>query len=191
MSTSPCAGMIAAVVRSDLCQRIPVKYSSVDPDSTSRAATCCCAMSACSLAMRARRSAAEMAGSEPVMDLSSVFGRAGAASAAVATTSDAAEALHTKLRLDSMVHPLEAAAGESQAPILTQASAQRPSIRNRLLNALPRCRTAAEKPVLPAQKVGKPDLVAAERPICRRKCEAQPWYGAEPPVSRARHDQGL
>jgi len=31
MMSSPRAGMIAAVVRSDRCQRMPVKYSNVDP----------------------------------------------------------------------------------------------------------------------------------------------------------------
>jgi hypothetical protein len=60
----PDAGMSAAVVRSDLHQRMPVKYSSEEPASTRRAATLSRCMSDWSCAMRAARSAAVM-GSAP------------------------------------------------------------------------------------------------------------------------------
>ena len=53
ITTGPVAGMTAAVVRSDLHQRTPVKYSIVVPASASSAPVFFCCMSDCSFARRA------------------------------------------------------------------------------------------------------------------------------------------
>jgi hypothetical protein len=95
--------MIAAVVRSDLCQRIPVKYSSVDPGSTRSAPTLRCAMSACTLAIRARRSSTEIACAPRVRDFSCVPDDADEELQSATAMSGAAEALRRMARLDNMV----------------------------------------------------------------------------------------
>src|SRR5581483_11986878 len=56
----PLAGMIAAVTRSERCQRTPVKYSSEVPDSIRKAPILCCCIRDCTLAMRASRSWTEI-----------------------------------------------------------------------------------------------------------------------------------
>ena len=69
ITTPPSAGISAAVVLSDLHQRTPVKYSSVDPASTSSAATFRCCIKDCSFAIRAACSCAVMGCAASVSEL--------------------------------------------------------------------------------------------------------------------------
>src|SRR5882757_336007 len=97
----PLAGISAAVVRSERCQRIPVKYSSVDPDSTSSAPIFCRLISDCSFAIRPRRSSAEIGRAAPVMDFRSAA-EGDAARAPSAAIQAAAHPPPIKSRLDTM-----------------------------------------------------------------------------------------
>src|SRR5882757_1978517 len=101
-TAAPLAGISAAVVRSERCQRIPVKYSSVDPDSTSSAPIFCCVISACSFAIRPRRSSAEIGCAAPVRDFRSVADGVDAARAPSAAIQAAAHPPPIKPRLDTM-----------------------------------------------------------------------------------------
>jgi hypothetical protein len=101
--------MMAAVVRSERCQRIPVKYSSEEPDSTRSAPSFWRVISACTRAIRPMRSSAEIACTPLVIDFKSVAGAAGPDCAELGADANAAAAAAAgyapamKLRLDIIV----------------------------------------------------------------------------------------
>ena len=105
-TTSPAAGMIAAVVRSERHQRMPVKYSSVAPASTSSAPTLASRISPCTLAMRARRSSTVIGLAEPVSDFRGVPETADAACTGTAAPSSGATAPAARnARLETISSP--------------------------------------------------------------------------------------
>ena len=103
MTGCPCAGISAAVVRSERHQCTPVKYSSEEPASTSSAAALCCGISACSFSSRARCSAALMGWAVVLSDLSLRALSLPAAAATVAATDAAAAEAPTKARRVTLV----------------------------------------------------------------------------------------
>src|SRR5438552_17579345 len=93
---------------------MPVKYSSVEPDSINSAASFCSPISCCTLAMRACRSATDIGLASTTSDLKVGAAWAARASAVVASPpaagvrprlTAAAAAPNKRLRLESMIHP--------------------------------------------------------------------------------------
>ena len=103
MTTGPRAGMRAAVVLSDLHQRMPVKYSSVEPASTSRAALLRCCSRDCSFSRRAPCSCALIGCAAAVNDCKPPAGLWAALTTPAPATAAPAAAPPTKARLETLV----------------------------------------------------------------------------------------
>src|SRR5438309_1895927 len=104
-TTRPSAGTSAAVVRSDLHQRTPVKYSSVDPASTRNAAILSRCIRPWSFARRARCSSGLIGATPEVIGLRPVAcgGSAASSLAPAAVTAAAPAAAPSRARLETLM----------------------------------------------------------------------------------------
>src|ERR1700730_16879984 len=94
--------MTAAVMRSDLRHWIPVKYSSVDPDSTNSAAIFRCCIRDCTFARRALRSCGGI-GWAPLVSELKPSDRESAAAKLTLAAAALAVAIPRKRRLDTVI----------------------------------------------------------------------------------------